>query len=157
MADPQVPAPKRPTTVQLTWVGEHRFDAATPGGAASRIDAGGPTGPGPVAMFLSALGACAAVDVVDILAKRRTPAERMSVAVTGERAQAIPARVTRIRLDYQIDGPAVDRVHAERAVDLAISKYCSVRASLDPAIPIAFSVTLNGQPGTVVAIGTIAA
>jgi putative redox protein len=38
-------------------------------------------------------------------------------------------------------------VHAERAVELAVTKYCSVRDSLDRGIPIEYSVTLNGERG----------
>jgi putative redox protein len=84
------------------------------------------------------------VDVVDILAKRRTPAEYLSVDVTGERAAAVPARLVRLLLAFTIDGAGIDRSAAERAIDLAVTKYCSVRASLDPAIPVEFTLTLNG-------------
>jgi putative redox protein len=38
----------------------------------------------------------------------------------------------------------VERAHAERAVELAVTKYCSVRDSLDPAIPITWSIELAG-------------
>jgi putative redox protein len=154
MTTTSAPPKKPPTIIRATWDGEHRFDVSRPGGVTARIDASGVTGPGPVDMLLGALATCATVDVVDILAKRRTPAERLSVSVMGERAQSTPARLTRVLLEYVIDGAGIDREAAERAVDLSLTKYCTVRASLDPAIGIMFAITLNGQAGTPRATGT---
>jgi putative redox protein len=39
----------------------------------------------------------------------------------------------------------IERVHAERAIDLSVSKYCSVRNSLDPEMPIEWVLELNGR------------
>ena len=36
------------------------------------------------------------------------------------------------------------RAHAERAIDLAVNKYCSVKDSLDPALPVVWTLELNG-------------
>ena len=140
---PKVPA-KGPSRIRATWVGEHRFDSGRPGGPVARIDSSGVQGQSPVDSLLTAIATCTAVDVIDILAKRRTPAEFLSVDVTGERAAAVPARLVRLVLAFTIDGPDIDRGAAERAIDLAVTKYCSVRASLDPAIPVEFTLTLNG-------------
>ena len=130
--------------VQLTWAGDHRFDAGRPGGPQVRIDASAKTGPSPVDALLIALGACTSVDVVDILAKRRTPVEALSIEVQGERKESVPRRVVKAHLVYRIDGAGIERAQAERAVELAVTKYCSVRDSLDPAIPVTWSVVLNG-------------
>ena len=137
---------KPPARVRVGWAGEHRFDVGrTTGGPTSRLDASGPTGPGPVEMLLGALGSCVSVDVVDILAKRRTPVESLSVEVVGERANAVPARVTGVELAFHMTGSGVDRVHAERAIELAVTKYCSVRDSLDPNMPVSWTLELNGE------------
>lgn len=130
--------------VAITWAGEHRFDAGRPGGPQIRIDASAQTGPGPVDALLIGLGCCTGVDVVDILAKRRTPVEAMSIEVQGERRETIPRRVMKSHIVYRIDGAGIEREHAERAVELAVTKYCSVRDSLDPSIPITWSVVING-------------
>ncbi len=130
--------------VQIQWAGEHRFDAGRPGGPQIRIDASAETGPGPVDSLLIGLGCCTGVDVVDILAKRRTPVASMGIEVQGERKQDTPRRVVKAHLVYRIDGKGIERQHAERAVELAVTKYCSVRDSLDPAIPVTWSVVLNG-------------
>jgi putative redox protein len=136
---------RKPNHVRVNWAGDHRFDAGRPGGPTMRIDADGETGPGPVDTLLNALASCTAVDVVDILAKRRTPIESMSIEVLGERFDGIPRRLTHVRLVYKIHGADIDRVHAERAIELAVTKYCSVRDSLDPKIPVEWALELNGD------------
>lgn len=130
--------------VAITWAGEHRFDAGRPGGPQIRIDASAQTGPGPVDALLIGLGCCTGVDVVDILAKRRTPVESLAIEVQGERRQEIPRRVMKAHLVYRIDGAGIEREHAQRAVELAVTKYCSVRDSLDPETPITWTVVVNG-------------
>lgn len=130
--------------VHLAWVGDHRFDAGRPGGVTHRIDADAATGPSPVDTLLNALAACTAVDVVDILAKRRTPARSLEVDVEGARGASTPARLVGILLKYRITGEGIERVHAERAIELAVTKYCSVRDSLDPNLPVRWSLELEG-------------
>ena len=137
---------KPPTNVTLKWDGEHRFDGQRQGDfPAIRIDASGKTGPGPVDVLVMSLAACTGVDVVDILEKRRTPVESFTVDGTGERFDGIPARLTRVLLTYRIEGATVEREHAERAIDLAITKYCSVRDSLKTEIPVEWKLVLNGE------------
>ncbi len=137
-------APKKPPSrVKVTWAGGERFDTGRPGGPTARIDGTGETGPGPVDTLVSALASCAAMDVVEILAKRRTPAQSLTVDVVGERVDGIPRRLRHVKLDFQITGEGIERVHAERAIDLAINKYCSVRDSLARDIPVEWSLTLN--------------
>jgi len=140
-------APKPPARVRVAWAGGHRFDAGRPGGPTLRLDGDGVTGQSPVDAVLSALAACSAVDVVDILAKRRTPAERLAVEVTGQRVTTIPRRLRHIRLEFHVDGAGIERAQAERAIDLAITRYCSVRDSLAPDIEIEWTLTLNGEAG----------
>lgn len=140
--------PKLLSTVRLSWDGERRFDVGRPGGPTIRLDGNAETGPSPVDALVSALAACTAVDVVDILAKRRTPLAALAIDAVGMRATTTPKRVVAAELTYHLTGDGVDRSHAERAVELAITKYCSVRDSLDPALPIHYSVVLNGDAGT---------
>lgn len=130
--------------VHLVWDGDHRFDAGRPGGVTHRIDASAATGPSPVDTLLNALASCTAVDVVDILAKRRTPVRSLEVDVEGARAATTPARLVGILLTYRIAGEGIERVHAERAIELAVTKYCSVRDSLDPNLPVRWALELRG-------------
>ena len=134
--------------VRAVWAGDHRFDTGRVGGTTARIDGSGAMGQTPPDALLSALATCSAIDVVDILAKRRTPAERLSVDVTWTRQAEMPRRFDTIALTYHVDGAGIERVHVERAVHLAFEKYCSVAASLGPDIAVESAVTLNGMPGT---------
>lgn len=129
--------------VHVVWDGDHRFDAGRPGGVSHRIDASAQTGPSPVDTLLNALAACTAVDVVDILTKRRTPVRSLEVDVEGARSAATPARLVGILLTYRMAGAGIERVHAERAIDLAVTKYCSVRDSLDPNLPVRWALELE--------------
>ncbi|MEW5915530.1 MAG: OsmC family protein [Gemmatimonadota bacterium] len=130
--------------VSISWAGDRAFDAGRIGHTQVRFDSSGKTGPGPVDALLIALGSCAAIDVLDILAKRRTPVESMTMEVRGARADDTPARLVGAEILYRINGAGIERTHAERAITLAVEKYCSVRSSLDPAIPICWKLELNG-------------
>ena len=141
------PPTKQFSTIQLNWAGDRRFDTGRPGGPTLRLDGDGVTGQSPVDAVRSALAACTAVDVVDILAKRRTPLSALSIDAVGTRAETTPKRIVAAELTYHLTGDGVDRSHAERAIELAITKYCSVRESLDPALPIHYRAVLNGEPG----------
>jgi putative redox protein len=141
--------------VDVTWAGGKRFDAGRPGGPTARIDGSAETGQTPVDTLVSALAACTMVDVVDILEKRRTPPTAVRVEAVAQRANVIPARVTQVALEYRVDGTGIDRDNAERAIMLALTKYCSVRDSLDPALPIEASLTLNGEPGRSITLSAV--
>lgn len=141
----ETPQGKPPSKVTVRWDGNQRFDAGVTGKQETiRMDGHRDAGPSPVDTLIAALAACTGVDVVDILAKRRTPVEGMSINVIGERANATPARVVKVTLEYKIRGAGIERVHAERAIELAVTKYCSVRDSLDPNLPIEWTLQLEG-------------
>jgi uncharacterized OsmC-like protein len=46
-----------------------------------------------------------------------------------------------------VTGEGIERVHAERAVQLAYERYCSVAATLAPDVVMETIVALNGQAG----------
>jgi putative redox protein len=132
------------TTVHASWRGARRYEIGRPGGPAVTIDAAGEAGLGPVDTMLGALAACSAIDVVDYLVKRRTPAERLDVRIDAERSATVPRRVLRARLTIALDGAGIDTAHAERAIALSFQTYCSVSASLAPDLVIESQLVLNG-------------
>jgi putative redox protein len=140
-----VPAQSKPvvTRSRAVWRGEHRFDAG-PEGRTAPVDADARTAPGPVETLLNAVATCAGVDVLDILAKRRTPAQRFEILVNATRRAEAPRRVLRLELEFHIDGPGIDADQAERAIQLSYEKYCSVAASLAPDIAAESVLVLNG-------------
>ena len=137
------PVPKPPARIRATWAGGERFDTGRPGGPTARFDGTGETGQGPVDGVLSALASCVSIDVVEILAKRRTPVDSLTVDVVGKRVTTIPRRLESVQLDFHIGGAGIEREQAERAIDLSITKYCSVRDSLARDIAIEWTLTLG--------------
>lgn len=132
------------TRSRATWRGEHRFDAGGEG-RTTPIDADSKAAPGPVETLLSAIATCSGVDVLDILAKRRTPAERFLVDVTATRRAEAPRRVERLEIVFTIEGAGIAVADAERAIQLSFEKYCSVAASLAPDIDAETILVLNGS------------
>ena len=134
-----------PQRVSVKWVGEHKFDAGRPGRPTVRIDGDGVTGPSPVDTLLVALATCTSHDVVDILAKRRTPVESLQIDVVAERVDTVPRHLKHVMLNFRMGGSGIERVHAERAVELAVTKYCSVRDSLRPDVPVEWTIDLASE------------
>jgi putative redox protein len=129
----------------VNWKGERNFGAGREGRPSILIDGDGQNAPSPPDVLLAALASCVSVDVVDILAKRRTPAETYEVEVLGERVDSIPRKFKHITLNFTITGKGIDRANAMRAIELSANNYCSVRDSLDPNIPIVLNLKLNGS------------
>ena len=50
--------------------------------------------------------------------------------------------MVKVHLAYRITGGGVEHDHALRAIDLAVTKYCSVRDSLDPELPVTWSLDI---------------
>jgi putative redox protein len=80
----------------------------------------------PMQTMLSALCGCSAVDVVSILKKQRQTIEGMIIRVDGERQHGVePSLWEKVHLLFELKGD-LDAGKAARAVELSISKYCSV-------------------------------
>ena len=133
----------KPSLIHVKWVGGHRFDAGRPNGTAARIDGDGETGQSPPETLLSALATCVSYDVIDILAKQRTPIESLEIDVVGERVDSIPRRYNYITLSFRIAGKGIERDQALRAIELSATKYCSVRDSLRGDIQVAWNLELR--------------
>jgi putative redox protein len=122
----------------------HRFEAGRPNGPTARIDGEGETGQSPPETLLSALATCVSYDVIDILAKQRTPIESLEIDVVGERVDTIPRRYKAITLNFRIAGKGIEKEQAQRAIELSATKYCSVRDSLRSDIAVAWNVEIVG-------------
>jgi putative redox protein len=141
---PNVPPKPVVTNTVITWRGDRSFEAG-PEGRTHIIDAGAKAAPGPVETMLNAIASCSATDVIDIIAKRKTPVERMSIVVAGARRGGYPRRLEKLDIEFRIDGVGIEREHAERAIQLSFEQYCSVAASLAPDIITHTTLTLNGE------------
>jgi putative redox protein len=141
MVDDTTPVPHAP--VRIDWVGDLLFDAGRPDGPKIRIDGNTLTGPGPFDTLLAAVAACAASDVVEIMKKQRTPLEALSIRVEATRVAAIPHRLASAILHFTLRGSGITPEKAARAVELSVTKYCSVRSSLIADAPVTWTIELH--------------
>jgi putative redox protein len=129
--------------IQVDWVGASEFEAHRAGGPAIRIDGDSKSAPSPFDTLLAAIASCAATDVVAILAKQRTPVKALRVTVEAQRVNATPRRLASAILHFSLTAPGATQAKSERAVELAVTKYCSVRSSLLAEIAVSWTVRLG--------------
>ena len=109
-----------------------RFDANTEAG-------GEGLGIRPMEGLASSVAACASIDILLILKKKRIELSNYEVDIQTERKDATPAPFTKIHLVFTI-GKEDNIEQVQKAVALGVEKYCSVSASLDPTISITYEV-----------------
>ncbi len=113
------------------------FEAQTEGGAKFLMDsAKQPRGASPVETLLAALGGCSGMDVIGILRKKRQVVLGYEVVVTGERRSEHPRAFTRIEVMHRVRGRDLSAQAIEEAIRLSDATYCSVHATLAPAVEI---------------------
>lgn len=135
--------------IAISATPDYRFTAKNEQGqtfsiGASKEIGGHEDGFRPMQLLAAAVGSCAGIDVVNILKKSRVDFTGIDIEVNADRKpNATPAPFTSIEVIYRIHGQGIDRAKAERAVALAIEKYCSVSASLDPDIKVVAKTELD--------------
>ncbi|GAB4129898.1 MAG: OsmC family protein [Roseiflexaceae bacterium] len=128
--------------ITLTWISEQRFVGTDSGGHSIVLSAPNDIGVKPAETLLLALASCSGYDLVTIIARRRVPLRRLVVEVQAEQAARPPKAFTSIHLRYLVDAPGLTQAQLDRAIDLALNHYCTVRASLNPAILLSFTGVL---------------
>ena len=88
----------------------------------------------PTELLLSALAACASVDLVQMLKKRRKTVTALEVDADGTRRDENPRGFTDITLTFELTSPDVNHEEFEKMAHLAATKYCSVAASISSNI-----------------------
>jgi putative redox protein len=129
--------------ITLAWQGGLVFRGGEPGGPETTVDGDNATAPGPMLTLLLAAAACTGADVVVILQKMRVALAEVRIEASGVRREQEPRRYTGIHLEYHLTGEGLDAAKARRAVDLSITKYCSVVSSLAPDIRVTHEVVLG--------------
>ena len=101
----------------------------------------------PSDMLMIALATCCAVDVVEILAKKRMPIDSMEITTTSEQDADPPWTFRKIHLKCRLSGAGLTEKAVEQAVQLAEEKYCSVAATLRATVEITteFQIIREGE------------
>ena len=122
-------------TVQ--WKGRRVFEADPPTGNKFVMDAypesgGQDKGPTPMEAFIASGAACSAMDVLQILEKKRQKVTSYRVEVEGEQSAegGYPHPYTSLTFRHILEGENLDEHAVEQAVRLSDEKYCTVIATL---------------------------
>ncbi|MCE3296882.1 MAG: OsmC family protein [Crocinitomicaceae bacterium] len=94
----------------------------------------------PMELLASSLAACASIDVLLILQKKRIIPEHFEVKVTAKRRDTVPASFESIHLQFET-GEKDPQEQIEKAIQLSVEKYCSVAASLSSDIKVTYQVS----------------
>lgn len=103
----------------------------------------------PSELILSALAGCTSVDVVDILAKKRTPLSYLEVQLTAEQDADPPWTFRKIYMKFIVKGEGLTEKNVAQAIELSEEKYCSVAATLRGKAEINTSFTILEDENTV--------
>lgn len=117
------------TTVQ--WVGSKTFvgtDSTHHSTVISSMADG--VGMKPSDLLLIALASCTAVDVIDILSKKRMPLSSLEIITSGEQDADPPWTFRRIHVKYRLGGTGLTEKAVSQAIELSEQKYCSVTATV---------------------------
>ena len=136
------------TTTSLQWLSGKRFvgiDSTNHAVVVSSQDEG--IGMKPSELLLIALASCTAVDVVEILAKKRMPLDSLEIVTCGEQEPDPPWTFRRFHLKYRISGRGLTEKAVEQAIQLSEEKYCSVAATVRATAPISteFEIVNTGD------------
>jgi putative redox protein len=134
------------TTVQ--WLSGKRFvgiDSTNHAVVISSKDEG--VGVKPSDLLLIALASCTAVDVVEILSKKRLPLDALEIITTGEQDADPPWTFRKIHLRYRLSGRGLTDKAVEQAIQLSEEKYCSVAATVRATAEITteFEIIREGE------------
>jgi putative redox protein len=136
--------------VDVNWLGDgYHFEAANEQGGLIRMDGntgknGLHSGMSPMQMLLAGAAECSAIDVIAILEKQRQDLKSLTVDVTGDRVKldADYSEYKSIHMHFTLSGN-LDEKKVARALELSISKYCSVSKALEKASSISHDFSIE--------------
>jgi putative redox protein len=132
----------------VRFVTEDLFMGITPSGHAVPLDTDKQrsSAPSPVELLLVALGSCTATDVASILAKKRQHVTSYVVEVSGVRRDEHPRSYTSMKVHHILTGKSISEKAVAHAIELSDTTYCSVAATLRPAVEIQTSFEIIEDP-----------
>ncbi len=118
-------------TAKVRWVEGMQFVGMDSGGHSVVLSGDDQQiGVRPSEMLLVALASCTAVDVVEIMAKKRKPLRALEIVITGDRDPDPPWPYRRIHVNYRLAGDGLTEKAVSQAIKLSAEKYCSVAATV---------------------------
>jgi putative redox protein len=118
-------------TATVKWIGGKQFvgiDSTCHSVVLSTPDEG--VGIKPSDLLLIAVASCTAVDIVDILTKKRMTLTSLEISSTGEQDPNPPWTFRKITLHFRLSGKGLTEKAVAQAIELSHEKYCSVAATV---------------------------
>ena len=116
-----------------------------PDGPTVVMDSDKTKGTSPMVLLLHAEAGCTGLDVISLLDKMRQPLKGLKIEVEGIKGDGEFPRIwEKIHVRYIITGP-IDPEKAHKAVELSLTKYCSVSAMLGKAAEVTHEVVLIAE------------
>ena len=118
-------------TATVRWIGGQQFvgiDSTKHSVVLSAPSEG--VGMKPSELLLIAVASCSAVDVVDILNKKRMPLESLEISASGEQDADPPWTFRKVYIHYCLKGKNLTEKAVAQAIELSEEKYCSVAATI---------------------------
>ncbi len=136
-------------TATVRWLSGKKFigtDSTNHSVVISTPDEG--VGMKPSELLLVALASCTAVDVVEILHKKRIELTGLEISAAGEQQADPPWTFRKIHLVYRVRGKGLTVEAAEMAVRLSEEKYCSVASTVRGVTEITTEIVILPEEET---------
>lgn len=97
----------------------------------------------PMELLATSLGGCSAIDVINILRKKREEPSDIHISIDAKRQQGVvPATFEAIHVHFTFRGKVSEEA-AEKALQLSFEKYCSVTKILEPTCAVTHSFSID--------------
>lgn len=133
-------------TTSVKWIGGGQFvgiDSTNHSVVLSTASEG--VGVKPSDLLLIAVASCTAVDVVEILNKKRMSLTSLEICSSGEQDQDPPWTYRKIHLLFKLSGKNLTEKAVSQAIQISEEKYCSVAASLRATVEITTEFEIIGS------------
>jgi putative redox protein len=122
--------------VRAEWDGMNGYVATNVAGGKVLMgkDVDGKPGINPMEMLLAGLAGCTAMDVIDILKKKRQTPTQFKLKVSGNQlVDVFPKLFSELKIEYLLWGDELKEKDVAQAIQLSEEKYCSVGGTLSKA------------------------
>ena len=129
---------------KVKWIEGLQFVGESGTGHAIVMDAdkevgGSNTGMRPTELLLIGLGGCSGMDVASVLQKKKQKISGVEANVKGEKSKDYPQKFTDIEIEFVVTGKDISEEAVKKAVELSMTKYCSVKATLEGSAKVTYS------------------
>ena len=136
--------------IDVKWLGEDlKLEAENEKGGTIRMDSnavnpGLEGGLSPMQLLLAGIGGCSSIDVLSILEKMKQDVKSLQVKVDGDKQKTEIgySEYKTIHMHFTLTGN-LDPKKVERAIELSVTKYCSVSKALEKGSEISYDFSIE--------------